>query len=76
MEVVSEKRGKKLETEIPLWHKLTLSIDEAVIYSGIGKAKLYEMTNKEDCPFVLWIGNRRVVKRRVFDEYIEKSFSI
>lgn len=76
MEAVSEKRGKKPETEIPLWHKLTLSIDEAVIYSGIGRAKLYEMTNKEDCPFVLWTGNRRVVKRRVFDEYIEKLFSI
>ncbi len=56
--------------EVPIWHKANLSIDEAVAYSGIGRAKLYEMTNREDCPFVLWIGNRRVVKREAFDEYI------
>ena len=35
-----------------------------------------EDTNPEDCPFVLWIGNRRMIKRRVFDEYIEKCYSI
>ena len=44
--------------------------------SGIGRAKLYEMTNREDCPFVLWIGNRRVIKRKAFDEYIEKVYSV
>lgn len=62
--------------QVPLWHKANLSIDEAVAYSGIGRAKLYEMTNREDCPFVLWIGNRRVIKRKVFDEYIEKAHSV
>ena len=41
--------------QVPLWHKMNLSIDEAAAYSGIGRDKLYEMTNKEDCPFVLWI---------------------
>ena len=62
--------------QVPLWHKANLSIDEAVAYSGIGRAKLYEMTNREDCPFVLWIGNRRVIKRKAFDEYIEKAYSV
>lgn len=59
--------------QVPLWHKANLSIDEAVAYSGIGREKLYEMTNKEDCPFVLWIGNRRVIKRKAFEEYMEKA---
>lgn len=58
--------------QVPLWHKMNLSIDEAAAYSGIGRDKLYEMTNKEDCPFVLWIGNRRLIKRETFDEYIKK----
>lgn len=31
--------------------------------------KLYQMTNREDCPFVLWIGNRRLIKREVFNDY-------
>ena len=51
--------------QVPLWHKMNLSIDEAAAYSGIGRDKLYEMTNKEDCPFVLWIGNRRLIKREI-----------
>ncbi len=38
--------------------------------------KLYELTNPEDCPFVLWIGNRRMIKRKKFDEYIERQYSI
>ena len=59
--------------QVPLWHKMNLSIDEAAAYSGIGRDKLYEMTNKEDCPFVLWIGNRRLIKRETFDEYIKNE---
>lgn len=53
-----------------------LTIDEATAYTGIGRDKLYEMTSREKCPFVLWVGNRRMIKRRVFDEYIEKMYSI
>lgn len=41
--------------DIPLWHKLNLTIEEAAAYSGIGVRKLYDMTGSEECPFVLWI---------------------
>ena len=67
---------EKKKYEIPLYEKPFLSIEEASIYTGIGTGKLYELTNPEDCPFVLWIDNRRLIKRRVFDEYIEKCYSI
>ena len=71
-----DKKVKQPKYEVPLWHKANLSIEEAAAYTGIGRAKLYEMTNKEDCPFVLWIGNRRVIKRQVFDEYIANMYSV
>ena len=71
-----DKKAKQTKYEVPLWHKTNLSIEEAVAYTGIGRAKLYEMTNREDCPFVLWIGNRRVTKRQVFDEYIANMYSV
>lgn len=61
---------------VPIWHKLNLTIEEAIAYTGIGRAKLYEMTSKEDCPFVLWVGNRRLIKREAFDKYIAKLYSI
>lgn len=64
------------KTLVPIWYKSNLTIEEASVYSGIGRDKLYMMTNREDCPFVLWIGNRRLIKRKVFDEYISKAYSI
>ena len=70
------ERKSKEKYDNPLYRKPFLSIEEAVAYTGIGRDKLYELTNPEDCPFVLWIGNRRMIKRRVFDEYIEKCYSI
>lgn len=65
-----------LKYDIPVWHKSNLTIEEAAAYSGIGIGKLYEMTSDEDCPFVLWIGSHRLVKRQAFDEYIAKAYSI
>ena len=62
--------------KVPIWYKPTLSISEASVYTGISTTKLYELTDSEDCPFVLWIGNRRLVKRRLFDEFIERQYSI
>ena len=73
---MSNSSEKKKRYDIPLWCKPNLSIEEAVAYSGIGRDKLYELTNPEDCPFVLWIGNRRMIKRKKFDEYIERQYSI
>lgn len=67
--------GNRVEI-VPVWVKPYLTIDEATAYTGIGRDKLYEMASQEKCPFVLWVGNRRMIKRRVFDEYIEKMYSI
>ena len=73
---MSQSREKKRKFDIPIWRKANLSIEEAAAYSGIGMAKLYEMIESEDCPFVLWIGSRRMIKRKAFDEYIERQYSI
>lgn len=73
---MERKRNHVKKIQVPVWYKANLSIEEATAYSGIGRDKLYEMTDKEDCPFVLWIGNRRLIKREVFDEYIKKAYSI
>lgn len=67
---------KTSKFDIPVWHKLNLTIEEAAAYSNIGIHRLYELTEQEDCPFVLWIGSRRVIKRKSLDEYIEKMGSV
>ena len=61
---------------IPIWEKSNLTLEEAAAYSGIGINKLREISNEESCRFVLWVGNKRLIKRRLLDEYIEHTYSI
>lgn len=65
-----------MKHEVPLWEKSNLTLDEAAAYSGIGINKLRDITNKEDCVFVLWVGSKRLIKRKKLDEYIENAYSI
>jgi len=62
--------------EVPIWEKSNLTVEEAAAYSGIGINKIREISEDSNCPFVLWIGKKRLIKRRLFDSYIEKQFSI
>lgn len=61
---------------MPIWEKSNLTVEEAAAYSGIGINKLKEITNEDDCPFVLWVGKKRLIKRKKFDNYIENCYSI
>lgn len=61
---------------VPIWEKSNLTVEEAAAYTGIGINKIREMSSGDKCPFVLWVGNKRLIKRRKFDEYVEKQFSI
>ncbi len=65
-----------IKKEVPVWEKANLTLEEAAAYSGIGIHKLRELSDKEDCEFVLWIGTKRLLKRKKLDEYIEGSYSI
>lgn len=62
--------------EVPIWEKSTLTLEEAAAYSGIGMGKIRELSNDEKCKFVLWVGNKRLIKRRLFDQYIESCYSV
>ena len=62
--------------EIPIWEKANLTLEEAAVYSGIGTGKLREITNDRNCNFVLWVGNKQLINKRLFDKFIEQVFSI
>ena len=61
---------------VPVWEKQNLTIEEAAAYSNICQNKLREISDSERCPFVLWVGNKRLIKRRQFDRYIDDCYSI
>lgn len=58
--------------EVPIWEKMNLTIEEAIAYSGIGRDKLYELTRRPDCPFVLRNGRAILIKRKEFEKYNSK----
>ena len=68
--------GMNKPIEIPIYQKQNLTIEEAAVYSNIGRNKLREITDDEKCLFVLWVGGKRLIKRKLFDEFIEKVYSI
>ena len=65
------------ETErIPISEKITLTIKEAAEYSNIGINKIDSMLRTPNCPFVLFVGTKKLVKRKEFEEYISQRLVI
>lgn len=61
------------DREIPFWEQYLLSISEAAAYFRIGENKLRSIVNADkDAEFILWNGNRAQIKKKKFEEYIDK----
>ena len=65
-----------MKHEVPVWEKANLTLEEAAAYSNIGINRLRDISDEQNCPFVLWVGNKRLIKRKQFDAFMEKSYSI
>ena len=63
-------------TSLPIDRKMLLSIREAAEYSNIGINKIDELLKQPNCPFVLYVGTKKLVKRRAFEEFIEGRVAI
>ena len=59
---------------VPLWEKYTLTIEEAAQYFQIGETKLRRVLDENpDAEYILLNGNRRQIKRQLFEKYIDRS---
>ena len=62
---------------VPIWEKVMLTVEEAAAYSNIGINKIQTMLNEPTCTFVFFVGKgKRLVKRKEFEKYIEKTREI
>ena len=64
------------EACIPIHHKMTLTIREAAEDSNIGINKIDSLLKQPNCPFVLYVGTRKLVKRQEFERYIREKQEI
>ena len=61
---------------VPVWEKANLTLEEAAAYFGVGINKLREITNDDKCKCVLWVGNKRLIKRKQCEIYLNSAYSI
>ena len=71
---MNEEMEKK--SIVPVWEKTTLTIREAAEYSNIGINKLESLLSSPKCNFVLYVGRKRLIKRKQFEQLIEKQIEI
>ena len=62
--------------KVAIKDKMTLTVREAAEYSNIGINKLDSMLREPNCPFVLFVGTKKLVKRKAFEAFIEKTLVI
>lgn len=62
--------------EISISEKITLTIQEAAKLSNIGENKLYELVKQPKCPFVIYVGKKRLIKRKEFERYLSNVVEI
>lgn len=57
--------------EIPIWEKYALTVDEAALYFRIGENAIRRIISEnQDANFWFMIGNRKLIKRVLFEEYM------
>ena len=62
--------------DMPFWLKLNMTIKEAAAYSNIGINKIDELLKQPKCDFVLYVGNKKLVNRKEFENYLAKNIEI
>ena len=58
---------------VPIHLKVNLTIKEASEYSNIGINKIDSMLKSPNCPFVLYVGTKKLVKRKEFEQFISDT---
>ena len=65
------------EIFVPIWEKYSLIIEEAAAYFRIGENSIRDILNQNpDADFWFWNGNRKQIKRKLFEKYMDSLQAI
>ena len=65
------------QTDIPIWERYTLTIEEASKYFRIGENKLRRLADEnKNADWLIMNGNRIRIKRKQFEKIIDKLDAI
>lgn len=60
-------------SEVPIYEKVNLTIEEACQLTNIGVQKIRSLTKEKDCDFALMVGTKTLIKREPFVRYLMKK---
>lgn len=73
---LSEK-SKREKPSVPIKDKLNLTIEEAAAYSGISETTLRgKISEKNNYDFILMNGTKTMIKRKKFEQFLERVDAI
>ncbi len=62
---------------IPLWERYVLTIEEAAVYFHIGEKRLRALVLEQpNADFYLRNGNRVLIKRKLFEKFIDMAEAV
>ena len=74
---MNEKSEKN--QNVPIWQKYMLTVDEATQYFGIGEKKIRNLISENvdtDFCFTVQIGNKSLINRRKFEDFLNQITSL
>lgn len=64
-------------SEIPFWERYMLTIREAAEYFHIGEKKMRQIVEEhEGADFIIMNGNRAMIKRKIFEKFLDTSTAV
>ena len=67
---------EQMKESVPIHLKAVLTIREAAAYTSIGINKIDALLRSPNCPFVLFVGTKKLVKRKEFEQFISNKLVI
>ncbi len=63
-----------MNKNVPIWEKYALTIREAAEYFHIGEKRMRKIVEKNrESDFVVMLGNRAMIKRKSFEQFLDSS---
>lgn len=56
--------------------KVALTISEAAAYSNVGQNRIEKLLKTPNCPFALFVGTKKLVKRVEFEKFISQTLEL
>ena len=73
--MTNHKGGQILQ--IPYWERYLLTIREAAEYFHIGEKKLRQIVEENGAAdFIIMNGNRAMIKRKAFEQYLDQATAV